>query len=271
MKRLIHLSDPHFGAADPQIAASFIETAHNLDPDLTVLSGDLSMTARRSELDAAARFIDQLPRPRIIIPGNHDIPYFNHPYDRFFRPFRRYQQRIHPDIEPVYRDDIFDVICLNSPRPFGFHTDWSDGRLSRHQISRIAGHFAETPAHPCRILVIHHPLLELKASGRAVVKPLAALMAAMESSQLDLVLCGHFHRSQIAAKSLTGSWKTMISQAPTVCSTRLQGEPQGFHEILITDAHVEIIQHTFIDGNFQKTADFPFEKTDKGWTHALQA
>jgi 3',5'-cyclic AMP phosphodiesterase CpdA len=271
MKRLLHLSDPHFGAADSAIATAFIEAAGELKPDLTILSGDLSMKARRSELNQAADFIRQLPTPLVVIPGNHDIPYFNHPYDRFFRPFRRYQQRIHPEVEPMFRDEFFDVMCLNSPRPFGFHTDWSDGRLSNDQISRIAPHFEKTSAHALKILVIHHPLLELKIPGRAVVKPLAALMQAMESAQIDLVLCGHFHRSQIAAGGLTGSWKTLISQAPTVCSTRLQGEPQGFHEIVISGDHAEIIQHTFLDGRFQRTADFPFERSVKGWNHALPA
>jgi 3',5'-cyclic AMP phosphodiesterase CpdA len=268
MKRLIHLSDPHFGAADTHIAAAFIETARELRPDLTVLSGDLSMTARRSELDAAATFIHQLPTPRIIIPGNHDIPYFNHPYDRFFRPFRRYQQRIHPEIEPIYQDHFFDIMCLNSARPFGFHTDWSDGRLSHDQLSRIALHFEGTPPHGFKILVIHHPLLELKIPNRALVRPHAALMEALELSHIDLVLCGHFHRSQIASKSLKGDWNTLVSQAPTVCSTRLQGEPQGFHEILIGDDHMEIIQHAVEQGRFCKVASSGFHKDSQGWKPA---
>jgi 3',5'-cyclic AMP phosphodiesterase CpdA len=268
MKRLIHLSDPHFGAADAHIAAAFIETARDLRPDLTVLSGDLSMTARRSELDAAADFIHQLPTPRIIIPGNHDIPYFNHPYDRFFRPFRRYQQRIAQEIEPTYQDQFFDIMCLNSARPFGFHTDWSDGRLSRDQLSHIALHFGGASHHGFKILVIHHPLLELKIPNRALVRPHAALMEALELSQIDLVLCGHFHRSQIASESLNGGWKTLVSQAPTVCSTRLQGEPQGFHEILIDDAQVEIIQHAVEQGRFRKIASFNFDKGAQGWNSA---
>lgn len=271
MKRLIHLSDPHFGAADETIASAFIEAARHLQPDLTILSGDLSMTARRSELNAAANFVRRLPTPSLVIPGNHDIPYFNHPYDRFFRPFRRYQQRIRTDIEPTLRSDSFDVLCLNSPRPFGLHADWSDGKLSHSQIQRIPLHFANTPESIIKVVVLHHPLLELKLPGRAVVKPLATLMAALELSKVDLVLCGHFHRSQIAPASLQGHWKTLISQAPTVCSTRLQGEPQGFHEILFSGDRAEVVQHAFVDGEFQKAAEFPFEKTAKGWNHALQA
>lgn len=267
MMRLIHLSDPHFGAADADIARAFIRSARELEPDLTILSGDLSMTARRRELNAAAAFIRELPKPFMVIPGNHDIPYFNHPYDRFFRPFRRYQQRIHPEIEPVYQNDFFDVMSLNSPRPFGFHADWSDGRLSRAQIGRIQEHFAATPEHVFKVLVIHHPVLELKVAGRAVVKPLTELMAALESARVDLLLCGHFHRSQIAPVSLEGNWKTIISQAPTVCSTRLQGEPQGFHEILISAEKSEVVHHVFREGNFEVKAIFPFQKTAAGWEH----
>ena len=92
MMRILHLSDPHFGAADPLVASAFLAKAEKIAPDVTILSGDLTMRARWPELADAKAFVERLPRPRLVIPGNHDIPALNQPFDRFFAPFKRYRQ-----------------------------------------------------------------------------------------------------------------------------------------------------------------------------------
>lgn len=271
MNRILHLSDPHFGAADPLIASAFLTNTATLKTELTLLSGDLTMRATRSELLAAKAFVDQLQTPLLMIPGNHDIPAINQPFDRFFRPFSRYLATFHTPLEPTFENEHLHILCLNSSRPFGFHTDWSNGRLSTKQLARITETFAETPDKKIKILVTHHPLLELKVHGRQTIKPLPKLMEALENARVDLVLCGHFHRSQIATDTLQGSWKTIISQAPTVCSTRIYGEPQGFHEIRISPESAEIIHHTWQDGKFLPQAKFPFERNQHGWTHTMSS
>lgn len=268
MTRILHLSDPHFGAADSDIAEKFLEQASALRPDLTLLSGDLTMRVRRRELAAARDFVDRLPEPRLVIPGNHDIPLINHPFDRFFRSFRRYQETFGQDLEPELITDGVHVVSLNSSRAFGFHADWSEGRLSKHQLAAMREKFQSGRDDHFRVLMLHHPLLELQIAGRAVVKPLKELMQAMETARVDLVLCGHFHRSQIHAAGLTDKWKSVISQAPTVCSTRLQGEPQGFHEIQITPGHVDVVRHVFRDGLFIPTGTSAFVLGGSGWSDA---
>ena len=271
MTRLLHLSDPHFGAADLSIAAAFLERAAQMQPDLTLLSGDLSMRARRSELLAARRFVDQLPEPRLVIPGNHDIPLINQPFDRFFRSFGRYQDFFGGVLEPELVTAGVHVVSLNSSRAFGFHSDWSEGRLSRHQIAHMQQQFQNGPAGHCRVLVLHHPLLALQIPGRAVVKPLMELMRAIEIARVDLVMCGHFHRSQIRATGLSGNWKSIISQAPTVCSTRLQGEPQGFHEIRLASERIEAIHHVYQLGQFVEAGSWAFARGENGWSDAAVA
>lgn len=266
MKRILHLSDPHFGAADSAIAEKFLEEAAALRPDLTLLSGDLTMRARRSELAAARDFVNRLPEPRLLIPGNHDIPLINHPFDRFFRSFRRYQEIFGQELEPELITAGVHVVSLNSSRAFGFHADWSEGRLSKRQLARMEEKFQNGPPDHYRILMLHHPLLELQIAGRAVVKPLRDLMQAMETARVDLVLCGHFHRSQIHAAGLTDKWKSVISQAPTVCSTRLQGEPQGFHEIQIIPGRAGVVRHIYRDGLFVPAGTSDFTLGASGWS-----
>jgi 3',5'-cyclic AMP phosphodiesterase CpdA len=264
MIRLLHLSDPHFGAADPVVAETFLKRAHELAPDLTLLSGDLTMRARRRELAAAREFVDGLPAPRLVIPGNHDIPGFNHPYDRFFRPFRRYRETFGHELEPEFRAPGLHVVSVNSTRAFGFHADWSEGRLSRKALDRAARRFA-TPGDDLRVLVLHHPLLAPAGHGRAVVDPLPELLDLIGRTRVDLVLCGHFHRSHLATVGADDSWHGVVSQAATVCSTRLQGEPQGFHEILATRERLDVVRHCYVAGRFVAESTLSFGRGGTGW------
>lgn len=268
MIRILHLSDPHFGASDPTIAGEFLDRAAAMRPDLTILSGDLSMRARRSELAAARSFVDRLPEPRLVIPGNHDIPAINQPLDRFFHSFGRYQETFGDELEPELVTAGIHVVSMNSTRAFGLHSDWSEGRLSKRQLVRMQEQFQNGASDQCRVLVLHHPLLALQIPGRAVVKPLEDLMKAIETARVDLVLCGHFHRSQIRATGLSGTWKSIISQAPTVCSTRLQGEPQGFHEIRLLPHRIEAIHHVYQQKEFVAAGTWAFACGGNGWSEA---
>lgn len=266
MTRLLHLSDPHFGAVDTAAAEAFLSHARSHSHDFTVLSGDLTMRARRTELEAAYNFVSTIPRPRLVIPGNHDIPAANQPFDRFFRPFRRYSRWFGADLEPVHRGDDFHLVSLNSTRAFGFHKDWSEGILSAEQLDRCVSRFQEDDAPRFRILTLHHPLLAPPGYARAVVKPLPDLLRTLGEARVDLVLCGHFHRSQLATAGLLEGWKCVVSQAPTVCSTRLQGEPQGFHEIRFSEGSLEITVWRFIGGGFIPTSTSRFARDENGWS-----
>lgn len=264
MIRLLHLSDPHFGAADPVVAEAFLKRARELAPDLTLLSGDLTMRARRCELAAARAFVDALPEPRLVIPGNHDIPGFNHPYDRFFRPFRRYRGTFGHELEPELRLPGIHVVGLNSTRAFGFHADWSEGRIARGSLAR-AGRRFDKASGGLRVLVLHHPLLAPAGHGRSVVDPLPDLLDLIGGQRIDLVLCGHFHRSHLECLGPDPSWNGIVSQAATVCSTRLQGEPQGFHEIHADGDRIAITRHAFHAGRFTAEVTACFRRGPAGW------
>jgi len=266
MTRILHLSDPHFGAANPTAAEAFLARAAGLEPDLTVLSGDLTMRARRSEMSAARDFVNRLPVPHFLIPGNHDIPAINHPLHRFFRPFERYGRYFGNDLEPDHIAGDIHLVSLNSTRAFGFHPDWSEGRLSSAQLARMRDRFVDAPPGPFRLLVLHHPLLAPPDQRRAVVKPLPALLHAIADACVDLVFCGHFHRSQLATAGLEGRWRCIVSQAPTVCSTRLQGEPQGFHTVDLEDETAVLTRHVFHQGSFTAHSRSRFRRDCAGWT-----
>ena len=262
---LLHVSDPHFGAMDPAIAAAFLEQSATMKPDLTVLSGDLTMRARRRELEDSLAFTQKLPHPLLVIPGNHDIPALNQPFDRVFRPFYRYCKWFAEGLEPEYDSAILHVVSLNSSRAFALSGDWSLGHLSPHQLETLPGRFATARPGSLRVLVLHHPLIAPQGLHRTIVAPIEGLKKAIAAAKVDLVLCGHFHLSMIATLDCGDGWTTLVSQAGTVCSTRLQGQPQSFHEIDFSSLHLSVTVHTYDGKKFVTTSSPDYGRTDAGW------
>jgi len=268
MIRILHLSDPHFGAADPAVAARFLAQARELAPDLTVLSGDLTMRARRRELIEARSFVERLPRPRLIIPGNHDIPALNQPLHRLFAPFKRYRETFGEELEPVHTAPGLHVVSMNSNKPFNSSIDWSLGVLSEANFKRAHQRLSGAPGS-FRVLVMHHPLIAPEGHQRDVVRPLPPLLDLTARYHVDLVLCGHFHCSHLAATGPRGEWHSVVSQAATVCSTRLQGEPQGFHLIRAESGFIGIDRFVFHEDNFELAKTFSFTRGEEGgWASA---
>lgn len=268
MIRILHLSDPHFGASDPAVASRFLSQAPTFSPDLTVLSGDLTMRARRSELVDARYFVERLPRPRLVVPGNHDIPAFNQPLHRFFAPFERYRSCFGREIEPLHTAPGLHVVSVNSSKPFGPYADWSKGRISREELRRADQRLAGGAPGCFRVLVLHHPLIAPEGHKRDVVQPLDELLELIARRRVDLVLCGHFHCSHLATLGPLDSWRCVVSQAATVCSTRLQGEPQGFHLIRVDAEEIEVERHVFHEEGFEVGETFSFVRSEAGWKSA---
>ena len=77
MRTIVHLSDLHFGRTDDALLTPLASVIAKLAPDLIAVSGDLTQRARTAEFQAARAFLDRLPKPQIIVPGNHDVPLHN--------------------------------------------------------------------------------------------------------------------------------------------------------------------------------------------------
>ena len=90
---LLHVSDLHFGRVPQGMTEALVAVARQIAPDVLVVSGDLTQRARIEEFEQARAFLDQLPYPRIVIPGNHDVPLFN-PYGRFVERLSRFRRYI---------------------------------------------------------------------------------------------------------------------------------------------------------------------------------
>lgn len=261
---ILHLSDPHFGAVNQHQAQLIIEHAITLKPDFAVVSGDFSMRARKNEMTAAQRWLNQIPCELVTIPGNHDVPLLNQPIDRFFRPFRRYKKYINDNLEPVVDLPVGRLLCFNSSTPFGLHIDWSRGFLSPFQAKRIEMGFKNCSG--LRLVTFHHPLHRKDDTTRVLISPLPQIKRALARAKTDIVFAGHFHQSYVGVIELNDCNRNIVvSQASTACSTRTKGEPAGFHVVNLDNDRVEILRFVWRDDGFMKLDTRRYIKTDRRW------
>ncbi len=265
--RLLHYSDPHFGAFDPRIARAATEFATSLEPDLTVVSGDFSMRGRRFEFEQARAWLEKLPQPLLTIPGNHDVPGLNHLTDRFLSPFRRYRKYISETEEPSMQlGDIGALTTANSSTPFGLHLDWSRGFLSPFQGQAISSFFDAIPAGQMRVFGMHHPVIGSGHKERALVSPMPLVEDLFQNCGIDLILAGHFHQSSICLfPADDASRHIVVSQAPSICSTRLKGEPNGFHVLTLDRDTIAIELWRWHSDRFLPEKTKHFFRNGNGW------
>src|SRR5438309_7042065 len=101
MRTIAHLSDLHFGRTDPALIEPLLASLDAIRPDVVVVSGDLTQRARAAEFEQARAFLERVRFPRIVVPGNHDVPLYR-VWERFLSPLGRYQRIIQSDLEPSF-------------------------------------------------------------------------------------------------------------------------------------------------------------------------
>ncbi len=268
MTRLAHISDLHFGTVKPVLADGLLASLNRLRPDLVVVSGDLTQRARSRQYRAAREYLDKIPFPKIVVPGNHDVPLY-HVYNRFLHPLRNYKRYITTDLSPMYQDDKVAVLGINTARSF----TRKDGRLSVSQIRLIYQRFCVLPPDVFRILVTHHPFLSPPGRPKRVVGRAERALQYLEKCRLGLVLSGHYHRSyaegsHAAYRALQSS--VLVVQAGTATSRRVRKERNAFNFIQRTEGKVELDVHMWNGETFEPARREIFRRnSDNRWEKQL--
>jgi len=265
--RIVHISDLHFGAVEQGRPESMRTAILAAEPDLIVVSGDLSQRGTLKELTEAKAFLDSIAIPQLIVPGNHDMPRWWRVLDRFWRPWHSYRRIVSEDLEPVWSTEQALVIGTNSARTAGWYVDWSRGRVSQHQLQRLEKVARDAPAGALRILVVHHPpAAPPQGSRRHLLGRRARFLEAVNNAGIDLVLAGHFHVSYALPMELTGTPRRscVLSVTSTATSHRLKGEPNGFHLIEGDASSLRVTVWSWGDSSYGSGRHWEFKSDEAG-------
>lgn len=269
MRRIVHLSDLHFGTVDPGVSGCVIEKVNQLAPNVVVVSGDLTQRAKSSEFLAARRFLDQLPAPQIVVPGNHDIPGHNL-FARFFSPLTKYKKYISGDLGPSFFDDELAIVGLNTARSNVI----KGGRINEEQMEFVRSKLCDVDERVLKVVVTHHPFdLPEKSPHSDVVGRAEAAMPVIASCGGDVLLAGHLHVSHIETTAkryaLEGGGNALVVQAGTATSTRVRGEPHSFNLIEFDEPQLQVtrFESRVVGGEFHPAETKAYRKSGNGWVH----
>lgn len=264
MRTIAHLSDLHFGRHDPALAEAIAVSLRDARPDLTVISGDLTQRARRSQFAAARDFLQRLPHPVLVVPGNHDVPLYDIAR-RFLRPLARYQRYISPDMAPFFGDSEVAVLGVNTARS----ATLSNGRISYAQADAVRRVFSRVPGDPLRILVTHHPMMAPPDGPRLPIVGRAAMaVAAASEAGVQLVLAGHHHHAfaaDLAGQYLAIERSMLIVEAGTAISLRRRGEPNSYNLLHVERGRVSCATQVWTGRHFAGAETATYERDGGRW------
>ncbi|HXD21043.1 MAG TPA: metallophosphoesterase [Vicinamibacterales bacterium] len=267
MRTIVHLSDLHFGRVNPVVVDVVRDTVRRLEPDLVAVSGDFTQRARSKQFSEARAFLESLPRPQLIVPGNHDVPLHN-VFARFFNPLGGYRHHMTDDLRPHYIDHEIAVIGTDTTRSFTI----GGGGIRRRELRRIRELMKQADRSAVTILVAHHPFDEPHAGaafGRA--RPGAEAVEQLAADGIDVFLTGHLHvtfAGPTAKRYRIGGRSAIVVEAGTATSTRVRGEPNAFN-VLRIERQAIAVEHlvwnaasrAFVRGEVQR-----FTHSPDGWT-----
>lgn len=194
MRSLLHISDVHFGPPHrSQLSEAVLRFIDDDPPDAVVVSGDLTQRAKPEQFRQARRFVDRIPVPTLVVPGNHDVPMYR-VWERLFSPFGAYRKHFAEDLEPIYRDDEMILVGINTAHGWTL----KEGRISLSRLLELRDLLADVPSKTFKVVVAHHHLIPPPRFGTQRVATNAfEAIDVFSSVGVDLILSGHLHQSYI--------------------------------------------------------------------------
>jgi 3',5'-cyclic AMP phosphodiesterase CpdA len=264
MKRIVHISDLHFGTEVPEVVEGLIADIEQLSADLLVVSGDLTQRARRGQYRKARAFLDRIALPRIVVPGNHDIPLFNLAA-RFLLPLTNYARYITAELCPRYADGEIAIAGVNTARS----NTWIEGRISPEQLAELREFFEKQPASVTKILVAHHPFIPpiIDTTADLVGGVLRALKT-LEACGCHVILSGHLHLAysgDVRPYHVEIERSILVVQAGTAVSHRRRGEPNAYNVLTLDGPRLLLEVRSWSGREFEATARTEYDYETGGW------
>ena len=266
MRTLVHLSDLHFGRVDPLLLTPLAECVHALSPDVVVVSGDLTQRARSAEFLLAKEFLERLPGPRVVVPGNHDVPLHNLAA-RLLRPLEKFRRYIEPSLSPSFIDPEIAVFGVNTARSLVV----KNGRISEVQVRELREAFNNLGEVTVKVVVTHHPFdVPSHADAAQLVGRAGMAMSEFARCGVDVLLAGHLHAGHggdTGGRYALAGYGALALSAGTATSTRGRGEANSFNLLRLEKHRVELERFEWVHKSqrFSAADHQLFVREHKGW------
>jgi Icc protein len=206
----IHCGSPHFV---PSLLERTIVEINELEPELVIVSGDLTGDGLRAEFETARDYLDRLDcEQTIVIPGNHDSR--NVGYVHFEELFGERSAELHLD--------GVSILAVDSTEP-----DLDHGVVGRGMYPRIEATFARDAY--LKVFVLHHHLISVPGAGRErnIVYDAGDTLETLVRAGVHLVLSGHKH--------VPYAWRfenLFAVNAGTASTMRLRGKTKPCYNVI---------------------------------------
>lgn len=179
--KIIHLSDIHVKSPyfDTQWSENVIKWVNSIEPEILVVSGDLTHAGYVHELQEAKKYIDKLEvENKIIVLGNHDARN---------RGYKTFEELIGSRF-PFYENKKVAILGLDSAEP-----DIDKGHVGRENYPMIRKKL--TKKKKIQILTLHHHLVPVPGTGRErnILVDAGEVLKILTEVGIDFVFSGHKH------------------------------------------------------------------------------
>lgn len=231
MTLIAHISDLHISKSDfdEDIFTQAVNEINHLNPDMVILTGDITEHGYYKEFEQAKRYLEMIEPPLFVVPGNHDSR--NLGYQTFEELFGERSWKL-------TMDGNFTVIGLDSSSP-----DESRGHIGHPQHLWLEHQLDECVIkEQFSVVALHHHVVPIPQTGRErnVLSDAGDVLKTLTTHEVDMVLSGHKHVPNI--------WKinnTIVVNAGSLSSIKLRGKNMNSYNVYnITDTEIEIFLNT---------------------------
>ena len=202
---IAHISDLHCGHEfQPSVFQQAAQEINSLDPDVVVITGDLTDSGLLSQYREAKKRLDSLRcRNLVAASGNHDYRSTGYLLFKQAFGFRR-----------IVKIDDTVMIVVGTARP-----ERDEGEIGHRQVVWLQQTLRRYKRKR-RVVIMHHHLVQVPDTGPDTIPIIDSgdALRALIASKADLVLGGHRHRPWM--------WNVQnlpILHAGSLSSERLRG------------------------------------------------
>jgi len=226
-KKIIQVSDIHFGEKtfSQGLKNNLIKQITEENPDLIIISGDITTQGYLNEYNDVSTFLDDLKSvtETHVVPGNHDARNVGLLH---FEKYIGKRKFVHID-----KSGGFAIIGLDSSEP-----DINDGQIGLDQLEWLKLELEKISSDICKIVTFHHHLLPIPQTGRErnILLDSGDLLRVFIDYGVDFVLNGHKHVPNV--------WmieKMVTLNSGTATTMKLRGNTYpSYNELLLDDCGI---------------------------------